>query len=341
MESLEALHQRIPIVDAHLDLAYDLYAKRRDGRTHVIRDEYLEDFRKGGVRVVVSSLFVDGRDLPEGALHQALGQVGALYAELRETPELALCRSYPEIEAALGAGKIAVLLSFEGVEPLGNEEELLPVFYELGVRMVGLCWSRRNLAADGALYSDEPQGQKSGLSPFGYRLVEKALSLGMLIDVSHLNDEGFADVMKLSDRPVIASHSNTRSLLPTPRNLSDRQIEAIAATGGVIGINGVSSLVGASAEEATLGRLADHMEQIVRVGGEDCLGLGFDFAEKILAPGASFVVGGNDVRAFDILGTHAGLPRLTEELLRRGWSARRIEKVYGGNFLRVYRQWFQ
>ena len=162
MESLEALHQRIPIVDAHLDLAYDLYAKRRDGRTHVIRDEYLEDFRKGGVRVVVSSLFVDGRDLPEGALHQALGQVGALYAELRETPELALCRSYPEIEAALGAGKIAVLLSFEGVEPLGNEEELLPVFYELGVRMMGLCWSRRNLAADGALYSDEPQGQKSG-----------------------------------------------------------------------------------------------------------------------------------------------------------------------------------
>ena len=130
MESLEALHQRIPIVDAHLDLAYDLYAKRRNGRTHVIRDEYLEDFRKGGVRVVVSSLFVDGRDLPEGALHQALGQVGALYAELRETPELALCRSYPEIEAALGAGKIALLLSFEGVEPLGNEEELLPVFYE-------------------------------------------------------------------------------------------------------------------------------------------------------------------------------------------------------------------
>ena len=128
MESLEALRRRVPVVDAHLDLAYDLYAKRRDGRTHVIRDEYLEDFQKGGVRVVVSSLFVDGRDLPEGALHQALGQVGALYAELRETPELALCRSGAEIGAALDAGTIAVLLSFEGVEPLGSEEELLPVF---------------------------------------------------------------------------------------------------------------------------------------------------------------------------------------------------------------------
>lgn len=105
MESLEALHQRIPIVDAHLDLAYDLYAKRRDGRTHVIRDEYLEDFRKGGVRVVVSSLFVDGRDLPEGALHQALGQVGALYAELRETPGLALCPQLSRDRSRAGRGE--------------------------------------------------------------------------------------------------------------------------------------------------------------------------------------------------------------------------------------------
>ena len=130
-----------------------------------------------------------------------------------------------------------------------------------------------------------------------------------------------------------------RAQLGTPCIRTVHRLDA--ATGGVIGINGVSSLVGASGEEATLGRLADHMEQIVRVGGEDCLGLGFDFAEKILAPGTSFVVGGNDVRAFDILGTHAGLPKLTEELLRRGWSAERIEKVYGGNFLRVYRQWLK
>lgn len=165
MESLEALHQRIPIVDAHLDLAYDLYAKRRDGRTHVIRDEYLEDFRKGGVRVVVSSLFVDGRDLPEGALHQALGQVGALYAELRETPELALCRSYPEIEAALGAGKIALLLSFEGVEPLGNEEELLPVFYALGVRMVGSAGAAATLPRTAPSTATSRRGRSRGSPP--------------------------------------------------------------------------------------------------------------------------------------------------------------------------------
>lgn len=162
----------------------------------------------------------------------------------------------------------------------------------------------------------------------------------MLIDVSHLNDEGFADVMKLSDRPVIASHSNTRSLLPTPRNLSDRQIEAIAATGGVIGINGVSSLVGASAEEATLGRLADHMEQIVRVGGEDCLGLGFDFAEKILAPGPPLSwaattcapsTSSAPTRASQADGGAAppGLERAADRKgLRRQFPA-------------VYRQWFQ
>ena len=339
MEQLELLHHRINIVDAHLDLAYDLYAKRLDGRTHVIRDEYLEDFKKGGVNLIVSSLFVDSKDLPEGALHQAMGQVGALYAELEETPELTLCRSYAQIEAALAAGQIAVLLSFEGVEPLGSEEELLPVFYELGVRLLGLCWSRRNLAADGALFSDLEQGQKSGLSPFGYRLVKKALALGMLVDVSHLNDEGFEDVMRLTDRPVIASHSNCRALHGTPRNLTDDQIRAIAATGGVIGINGVSSIVAGSCEEATIQKLADHMDHIAQVGGEDCVGLGFDFAEKILAPGASFVVAGNEVRAFDLLRGYAGLPVLTQELLDRGWSEERIAKAYGGNFLRVYRQW--
>lgn len=326
------------IVDAHLDLAYDLYNKRCEGRTHIIEAEYLDDFIKGGVNVIVSSIYVDSKYLPAGALQEALGQIGALYAEIEETEQLCLCRSYDEICEAHNNNKIAILLGFEGVEPIGHNLELLPVFYELGIRVLGLCWSRRNEAADGALFSEVEQGQKSGLSPFGYQLVRLAEELGMIVDIAHLNDEGVDDVMKITKNPIMASHANCRALHGTMRNLSDKQLKEMAAKNGVIGVNGVSSIVASSVEDSTVEKLADHIQHIIEVAGEDHVGLGFDMAEKILPPGTAFVVDGNEVRAFDVIQGYSKISKLTEVLKLRGFSDERISKIYGENFMRLFKE---
>src|SRR5690625_2063866 len=133
-----------------------------------------------------------------------------------------LCKSYDDILEAKRTGKVGILLSFEGVEPLYDDITLLRPFYELGVRFVGLTWSRRNAAADGSIEDDTFNG--GGLTPFGKQLVQEAENLGMIIDVSHLNDPGFDDVLATSKQTIIASHSNSRKITNKLRNLrSDEQ----------------------------------------------------------------------------------------------------------------------
>jgi len=336
---VQKIHESIVIVDAHLDLAYELYKQRFAGKKKVIETQYLEDFKKGSINVIVSSIYVDNEYLPESALRQAVGQIGALYAELEESPNIIrLCRTYNDIEETLGQGKIAILLSFEGVEPLGNDLELLRVFYELGVRVVGLCWSRRNCAADGSFYTEVEAGQKSGLTNFGFRLVREAENLGMLIDVSHLNDEGFQDVIKISQNPLIASHSNCRVLHGTMRNLSDEQIKSIAAKNGVIGVNSVSALIADCNEQATVEYLVDHIDHIVKLVGVEHVGLGFDFCERILPPQTVIEVNGAKMEQFDVIQEYSGIHVLTNALLNRGYSEEDIELIYGKNFMRAFRK---
>ena len=275
---VENIRQNIIIVDAHLDLLSDLTKKHSDGIYNVIIDSYLKEFHAGGVNVIIAALFIDSRDLPEAATKQALAQVGAFYRELESAQQyISLCRNYGEIQQALFEKKIAILLSLEGAEPLGNNPDLLRVFYELGFRGFGLCWSRKNLAADGALYTRQEQGQKAGLSNLGYCLVHEAERLGMIVDVSHLGDEGFEDIKKIATRPFIASHSNCRALHSTERNLSDEQIVEISCRGGVIGVNSCSALIAPTAEKATLKTLIAHMNHLIDLVGIEHVGLGFDF----------------------------------------------------------------
>ena len=138
------------VVDAYYDLLMDVSRLRRRGETRVIERFYLDDLRAAGVNVLVCSLFVASEYIPEMALREALRQIGNLHAEMRESPGLlALCRTAEEARRAVEEGKLALFLSFEGIDPLGSDLQILSVFHELGVRLVGLAWSRRNAAADG------------------------------------------------------------------------------------------------------------------------------------------------------------------------------------------------
>lgn len=336
---VERFHHDSIIVDAHLDLLYDLYNSHRDGKKDIIKNHYLDDFRNGGVNVIIAAIFIDTKDLPEAAVKHALGQIAAFYEELETVAEhLSLCRSYDEIQEAVAHGKVAIILSFEGVEPLGDNVELLQVFYQLGLRGLGICWSRKNLAADGALYTEFEQGQKAGLSNLGYRLVREAERLGMFIDVSHLNDEGFEDIKKITSRPFIASHSNCRSLRDTERNLSDDQIREIGLRGGVIGVNACNALVADSLEKATVSALAGHIRHIANIAGIEHVGLGFDFIERIMPPDAIMEVGGTKITAHEVVKGYSGVKELTSALFEQGFSEREIRLIYGENFMRLFRK---
>lgn len=340
-ESVKRIKKESIIVDAHLDLLYDVDFKRRMGETRVVENRYLSEFNEGGVNLVVSSIYIDDTFLPEMALRKAMNQVSALYSEIDESPDkIMLCKSFKEVEKAIEEKKIAIMLSFEGVEPLYNDLSLLRVFYELGVRLVGLTWSRRNFAADGCSFEKGSELASGGLTDFGARLVEEAENLGMIIDVSHLNDEGFWDVMKIAKHPIIASHSNTRSLADIPRNLTDDQIKAIASKDGVIGMNVASLLVADNDKDANIEYLLNHVDHIVNIVGVQHVGLGFDFCDRLFENSSPQSVKKMPRKAFDVMKGHQELDIFIDGLIQRGYGEDEIKMIVGENFLRVYKQVF-
>ncbi len=327
------LHRECLVADAHYDLLCMVYQKRIvQGRRGVIETDYLPALRKGGVDLLICSLFIDDPFLPEMALRHALDQIACLREEIAESRgKIALCRSSGEIRAAREAGKLAILLSFEGVEPLGSDLSLLRIFYELGVRGIGLTWSRRNYAADGCFFSPVDEGRKGGITAWGVKLLREAERLGMYIDVSHLNDEGFWDLTKLTGRTFIASHSNSRALTPVMRNLDDGQIRALASRGGVMGMNCCSSFVRLNGTgPATPAEMAEHGLHVKELVGAEHLCFGFDFCDELHDGGSSNASG-----SFDSLAFYDHVQDLTEQLILRGFTDEELKGVLGENILRV------
>lgn len=325
------------VIDGHFDMLGYVLKKRKAGYKKVIEREFLPEFIEGGVIVVVASLFVESQYVPEMSMRNALDQIGSLYEEIEESnKEIRLCKSCEDIEEAIRSKKLAIILSFEGVEPIGNDLTMLRVFYELGVRIVGLTWSRRNYAADGCHFYNIEEGTKGGLTDFGVKLVKEAERLGMLIDVSHLNDEGFWDLIKICKKPIIASHSNAREVVKHPRNLTDEQINAIAKTGGVIGLNAYSDFVSNLQEEKSEIGLAKQAVYIKNLVGVKHIGLGFDFCDKFTTSNNSFL-GGAATSGFDVIKGHGRINSLKKALIKNGFTEDEIASVFGNNFMRIYK----
>lgn len=337
-KNVQELHNKFNIVDAHFDMLGEVLRKRKAGYNKVIEREFIPDFIKGGLNIVVASLFIESDYIPEMAMKNALDQIGSLYEEIEESKDkFILCKNYEDINMAIKLNKLGIILSFEGVEPIGNDLKLLRVFYELGVRIVGLTWSRRNYAADGCHFHEVQEGRKGGLTDFGVSLVNEAERLGMFIDVSHLNDEGFFDVMKISKKSVIASHSNSRTIVNHARNLTDEQIIAIAKTGGVIGMNAYSDFVSRKDTEKNVEGIVNHIIHIRDLVGIEHIGLGFDFCDKFTSSNPSYLGGQSKTKGFDVINGHKNIDKLTQVLLDRGFTDKELQLILGENFLRVYR----
>jgi membrane dipeptidase len=327
------------IIDMHFDLLMDLYEKRN--RKNVLESDFLSELEAGQIGLVGVAIYIEDRYLPETGLRVALDQIARLYSEVDACPRFAICKNYHEIQEARDAEKIALLITMEGAEPLGTDLNLLRAFYELGLRSIGLTHARRNAAGDGGVFASSGSS-RDGLSGFGRDIVRECEVLGIIIDLAHINPAGFNDILSITTRPPIVSHTNVRLYYDIERNISDDQIKMIGERRGVIGINSV--LVSAKKEESTLDRYVDHIEHIANLIGIDGVGIGFDFfefiysqwpesakkelAEKLTTP--QFIP---DLRNH----SHAG--NLTRKLIERGFNDEEIEKILRRNWLRIFQEW--
>lgn len=324
------------VIDAHSDMLNDILGRRAVGEKAVLEKVWVPAMKEGGIGLRVAAVFSSAQFVPELALRRALDQVAALMAELEESPGACLCTTYTDILRAKAEGKRGFILGMEGVEPLGADIALLRIFYALGVRVVGLTHALRNYAADGAPFTPKKTGLQGGLSDFGVSLVEQAQAMGIVVDVSHLNDPGFWDVIKFATGPIIASHSNCRALKDHPRNLTDEQVEAVAGTGGVIGVNAASLFV----EPPDLFHLVDHIEHLVKVAGREHVGLGLDFCDYLLqyrSPAEKAHLRPRGYQPVDGLGGDRDVPKIPLLLAERGYPPDTIDLIMGENFLRVFK----
>lgn len=337
-ERVARLHQP-GVIDMHFDLPMDLYDKR--ARENVLATDFVEDLEAGDIGVAGVALYLEDRYLPEMGLRTALDQIARLYLEVDGSDRFAICRNYREILAAREQKKIAFILTMEGVEPLGADLDLLRVFYELGLRSLCLTHVRRNAAGDGGLFA-ATGSPRDGLTAFGRDVIRECERLGIIVDLAHISPAGFEDIIEITTKPVIVSHTNARKYYDIERNVTDEQIKMIGARGGVIGINAV--LVSPRKEEATLDRYIDHIEHVRDLIGIDSVAIGFDFFEFIYrqwSPAEQIAFQNKFTHAHFVpeLARHSHSRALTRRLIARGFSDDDIEAILFRNWMRIFEQW--
>ena len=327
-ESVEERNDRLHaggIVDFHFDLLIDLYEKR--DRPGVLVSHFLPEFEAGGIGVLGVAIYVEDRYLPEMGLRVALDQVARLYAEVEQTDRFAI-------------RKIGLVITMEGVEPLGGDLNLLRAFYELGLRSVGLTHARRNAAGSGGIF--KPSGSpRDGLTNFGREVVRECERLGILIDLAHINPKGFEDIVELTSKPLIVSHTNVRKFYDIERNISDAQIKIVGQRGGIVGANAI--LVSQDPEASTIDRYVDHIEHVIDLIGIDGVGIGFDFCEYLFQQMSESVRADLATKLtkphfIPDLTNHSHARNLTRKLIERGFSDDQIRKILRDNWLRIFKE---
>jgi membrane dipeptidase len=371
-----AIDARILKIDAHTDVLLPGAPELNYAPGHTSRTD-LDNLTRGGIGAIAFAIAVGpGPRTPDGikaARAEADAKLAWIKAFVNDHPDrVALASSANDIERIHAAGKIAIIESFLNARSLGTDVSGIDVFYHDGVRLFGLTHAGNNEFADSSRPTDDPAIEHHGLSSLGRQAVATLNRLGVIIDVSQLTPDGVLQTISLSKAPIIASHSDVRALVDNTRNLSDPELDAIKKNGGVVHVTAFNPYLrplspdfyvkGATLRQkyglppaarhgpigieagmdalspdklkaflsefrelmpkATLGDYVDHIDYLVKHIGIDHVGIGTDFNH-----GAG-IVGFND---------ESEAPNLTRELVRRGYSEEQIRKIWGGNFLRVFR----
>ena len=363
-----SIHQRAIAIDMHADTVQRVLDEHVDIQ-HQLSDGHFDAVRakSGGLDAQFFSIWVEPQLFGGGgarAVKRADDQITAIHALAEQHPETwVLATSAADIHRAASEGKIAALLGLEGGYAIDERLENVKRYYDLGVRYMSPAWS---VSTSWAGSSGDDVGATRGLNEFGKNVVREMNRLGMMVDVSHVSDPTFWDIVNTSTAPVIATHSACRAIADVPRNLTDDMIRALAKTGGVVNVifypehlepgwsqrkKQIDAEIAGMVQEASaaepgdavhkklardrvrqreyvarlppvkVSRIVDHIEHIVKLVGVDHVGIGSDFD-------------GVQITTAD-LATVADLPNLTKELLRRGYSESDVDKILGGNMLRV------
>ncbi len=323
--------------DMHCDTIYEIYERRKKGEDLCLRRNALhldlEKMRKGDYGLQNFAIYVHlGRT--EDPFRQAMEMIDTFYEEMEANRDLiGVVRSYEDIRENWEEGRMSAMLTMEEGGVCLGDVRLLRDFYRLGARMMTLTWNFPNeLGYPNRTVAEGPDkgcypDTEHGLTQKGFEFLEEMERLGMIIDISHLNDAGIWDVFSHTKKPFVASHSNARALAGHPRNLTDPMIRCLGERGGVAGINYYSDFLHDWREgeerESRAAHMVAHMKHMKNVGGIGCVGLGSDFDGF-----------GGPVQLKD----GSGLPLLEEEMRRQGFLPSEIEAVFYKNVLRVYRE---
>jgi len=366
-ERTHKLHFSSIVLDTHDDTTqrfftntYDIAKRNPDGHVDIPR------MREGGMNAIFFSIWIDGRIMGPQAVQKALDQIDAVRENARKnSKDMVLARTAEDVRRAHKDGKIAALMGVEGGHMIGNDIRMVRIFADLGVRYMTLSHFYNVEWAESS--TDKPA--HNGLTDFGKDIVREMNRQGMLVDISHVSDKTFYDALEVSKAPLIASHSSCRALCNHVRDMSDDMIKALAANGGVIQINYEKSFIDQAYKDAydkqtggvvqhlseltkncnndeacisremakiqakltaegklphvSWERIIDHIDHAVKLAGADHVGLGSDF------DGADMPEGMEDA---------SKLPKITEALLRKGYSDADVRKILGGNTLRIMEQ---
>ena len=257
------------------------------------------------------------------ALPVALAMAAILFRiERASKGTFKVCRTAAEIRTCLATGVVAAVLHLEGAEPIDASLHSLDVLYEAGLRSIGPVWSRPTLFGHGVPFRYPSTGDTGpGLTDLGKSLVRVCDERGIVIDLSHLNEKGFWDVAKISRQPLIATHSNVHAICPHSRNLTDQQLAAVAASGGMVGLNFAVSFLnpdGRRNADTSLELMLRHLDHLIAKLGVDHVGLGSDF-DGAMIPRA--------------IGDVSGLPKLTAAMRKHGYDDATLAKLTHGNWL--------
>ncbi len=317
-----------PYVDMHCDTLLRSMLKGSSSLYDGEGMQSIKKMREAGQMCQFFAVFFPPRDMPAQDGFQ-LPEDEVLWRMLTDnlTKEveahsdiIAMARSAEEIRDNFAAGKMSAVLSIEDGRMVNGDMERLISLKEQGVCAISLTWNFPNCF--GAPNSKDRTVMNTGLTPFGKEAVGVMNDLGILVDVSHLSDGGFWDVVKLTRKPFVATHSNCRALCPHTRNLTDEMIRALSEKGGVSGINFGPEFLNAdtACKDSRVEELVAHVLHFIKVGGEDCVGLGTDFD----GIGGSFEIG-----------HPTEMDKLFAALSQKGLTERQLDKLGSGNVLRV------
>ncbi|WMC91856.1 dipeptidase [Kineothrix sp. MB12-C1] len=333
-------------VDMHCDTISKLYEMAKEKREEDLLRNHchidLQKLKKGDALLQNFAIFID-KGKVDNPFEEFVRMADYYYMELKKNGDIiAPVFCWNDIEQNKRDGKISALLTVEEGAVCKGDTAYVRSLYRLGVRMMTLTWNYVNEIGHPNINKRSYEGEKkentkipfykiadmkNGLTEVGKEVVEEMERIGMIIDVSHLSDKGFYDVLSVTNKPFVASHSNARTICSWVRNLTDDMIRKLALRGGVIGLNFcpdfLTDVSESETDPGTIASIVEHAKYITNVGGIDCLGLGSDF---------------DGIEGHGELPDYSYLPMLSDALMKAGFRESDVEKIFHGNVLSIYKE---